>query len=259
MKTVLETLCVAFSMFSRLPAPQVEWNARNMKYMLCAFPLVGGAIGLALWGWAALAAALGLGTALWAAGVTLLPVAVTGGIHLDGLCDTCDALASQGDPARRREILKDPHSGAFAVIGLGCWLLLYWALAAELPAAGRTALLLTLFHVLSRALSGATVLLFPAADGKPGLLRTFRDAAEGRRAVIPLLALAALCAAGLVLRFRLPGGAALCAAALCLLWLRRMSARKFGGMSGDLSGWFLQVCELLMLAAYIFAEKAVML
>lgn len=260
MKNLLETVCVAFAMFSRVPVPHVEWNDRNMRYMLCAFPLVGAVIGLLLWGWTLLAAALALGPLLCAAGLTLIPVAVSGGIHLDGFCDTCDALASHAGPERRREILKDSHCGAFAVIALGCWLLLYCALAAELPAAGRTALALGLMHVLSRTLSGLAAIFFPGADARPGLLSTFRAAADSRRRAGALLLLFFLLSAGgLIFLFWPAGTAAVLAGLLTLLWLRRMAAQKFGGMSGDLSGWFLQVCELAMLAAFILTGKAVSL
>ena len=258
MKTFLQTVAAAFSMFSRIPMPRVEWNERNMRYLLCAFPLVGVASGLVLWGFCALAETLAFGRALFAAGVTLLPVAVTGGIHLDGLCDTCDALASHAEPARRREILKDSHCGAFAVIGLASWLLLYFALAAELEPAPHTALFLGLAAVLSRTLSAFAALFFPAAGGKGGLLRTFRDAARERGAALALLAALFLAAAvPLCLCFGLSGAGALGAALLALLWLRVMSVRQFGGMSGDLSGWFLQVCELMMLAGFILMNRAV--
>ena len=48
---ILETLLIAFSMFSAIPVPQVQWNARNMRFTLCAFPLVGALIGLAAVSW----------------------------------------------------------------------------------------------------------------------------------------------------------------------------------------------------------------
>ena len=49
--TVLETILVAFSMFSAIPVPQVQWNEKNMRFILCAFPLVGAciALGCVLW------------------------------------------------------------------------------------------------------------------------------------------------------------------------------------------------------------------
>ena len=48
MMTALQTIAVAFAMFSALPMPQFDWNAKNMRYALCAFPLVGAVCG-ALW------------------------------------------------------------------------------------------------------------------------------------------------------------------------------------------------------------------
>ena len=45
MRTAFETVAVAFSMFSALPMPRVAWKDSNMRYALCAFPLVGLAIG----------------------------------------------------------------------------------------------------------------------------------------------------------------------------------------------------------------------
>ena len=91
--TLFETAAVAFAMFSAVPVPQPVWNEKNMRYALCAFPLVGVVCGLAWWGWAALAARLSFPLLLRAAGLCLAPVLVTGGIHLDGYADTCDALA----------------------------------------------------------------------------------------------------------------------------------------------------------------------
>ena len=100
---VLQTMAVAFAMFSALPVPQFTWNSKNMRYALCAFPLIGGIIG-ALW---SLCGALPLPDMIRAGGFCLIPVLVTGGIHLDGYADTCDALASYGDREKKLEILSD--------------------------------------------------------------------------------------------------------------------------------------------------------
>ena len=94
--TVLQTIAVAFAMFSALPVPQFDWNEKNMRYALCAFPLIGAVIGGA---WC-LCGVLPLPAMAKAAGFCLLPVWVTGGIHLDGYADTCDALSSYGDRER---------------------------------------------------------------------------------------------------------------------------------------------------------------
>ena len=44
--TALQTIAVAFAMFSALPMPQFDWNEKNMRYALCAFPLVGVVCGI---------------------------------------------------------------------------------------------------------------------------------------------------------------------------------------------------------------------
>ena len=90
---VLQTIAVAFAMFSAIPVPQFEWNEKNMRYAMCAFPLIGLVIGAA---WC-VCGALPLPGLARAAGFALVPAWVTGGIHLDGYADTCDALSSYGD------------------------------------------------------------------------------------------------------------------------------------------------------------------
>ena len=252
----LRSIALAFSMFSRLPAPRVSWKGENRRYLLCAMPLVGAVIGLFIWLWSRLAGVLDLGVSLTAAGITLLPLAITGGIHLDGLGDTLDALASGASPERKREILKDPTSGVFAVIGVAAYLLLYFALASELPLQSTSILSLGLIHVLSRIWCALSVISFPAAaDG--GLLKMVKEPADkkGNRAF--LWALLALCTAGMLILDWRVGAAAAAAAALCALHVLTISRRQFGGMSGDLAGYLLQVTELAALGALVLVLKVV--
>ena len=54
------------------------------------------------------------------------------------------------------------------------------------------------------------------------------------------------------------GGAAMVIAAIMAFFaLRRMAIKQFGGMSGDLAGFSIQMSELIMLTAYVFVTKAV--
>lgn len=151
---ILETVAVAFAMFSAIPVPQPAWNEKNMRYVLCAFPLVGVVCAVAYGLWAALCGNWPVPDLLEAAGYCLAPVLITGGIHLDGYADTCDALASYADAAKRQEILKDPHCGAFALICVCSYFVAYFALCASLTMDARTLACLGLGFVLERALSG---------------------------------------------------------------------------------------------------------
>lgn len=240
---VLETIAVAFSMFSAVPMPSLHWSARNMRWSLCAFPLVGAFIAVCVWGWGRLCGLLSLPGILRGAGLCLLPVLITGGIHLDGYADTCDALASHLDVDRRQEILKDPHLGAFAAIHLYAYFIADFALWTALPAL-RLPVLVGMFS-LSRTISALALTVFPLRPGS-GLARSFAEAADKERVRAVLLVLAAALSLGLLFA---RAGEMVLAALLVFWYYRRMCERDFGGLSGDLAGWFLQTAELWMLAA----------
>ena len=52
---LLGSMAIAFSMYSKIPVPQVEWTKERMKYAMCFFPLVGAAQGILLYAFALLA------------------------------------------------------------------------------------------------------------------------------------------------------------------------------------------------------------
>lgn len=272
MKAYINGILVAFSMFSKIPVPQkwVKWDKEGMKYMMAAFPLVGIVIGALVYAWVLIADLLSLPDMLRALGVTLIPIAITGGIHLDGFADTSDALAANTTPEKRREILKDPRAGAFAVIAVVVYILSYFALACTLRRGNMSYALLCIGFVINRCFSASAVLGFPTVSD--GTVKAFHDAGAKRARLITSI-ISFLSAMVLIIVFTyyagLPGfaGRALLLTSLfayllvaigCFLYLRYTAKHKFGGMSGDLAGWFLQICELAQLAAiaivpYIYA------
>ena len=121
---IFNSLIIAIAMYSKIPMPQAEWNEKNMRYAMCFFPVVGVVIGAAEFAAGyALLHWLHCKPLLFSVAMTLIPVLITGGIHLDGFADTVDAMSSYAERERRLEILKDPHTGAFAIIGLCCYFL----------------------------------------------------------------------------------------------------------------------------------------
>lgn len=247
---MFDSLLMAFSLYSRIPVPQAEWNDRSMKYCICFLPLVGVVIGAVQYGLLSFLDILNAGPVLRGTLLAFLPVFLSGGIHMDGFLDTCDAIHSWKGPEERLRILKDPHVGAFAVIGG----LLYFLLAAGIWSEADTAsaLPLSLGFVLSRALSALAALLFPKAK-KDGMLRRETDpAAKGAAMAMAAVALAA--AAVMVLTGGLPGVCGAAASAAVLLFYYRTATRMFGGTTGDLAGWFLQLCELTAAGAIILGS-----
>lgn len=255
--TLFRSIAMAFSMFSVIPMPMVEWKKENMKYMLCALPLVGAVIGLALCLWHGLCQWLGMGVLLYAAGLTLIPLALSGGVHLDGYCDTVDALSSHAAPERKREILKDSHAGAFAIVFTAAYFLLYFALCTELERSWTAAVIVGIHHVFARAVGALAGVAFPGS-GSGGLLAAFREGAWAKATLI-LSAWCVVCAAALIALSPVSGIVCTLAAALLLWYLCRMSRREFGGMSGDLAGYLITLSELVLLACFIFLEKVVLL
>lgn len=247
---VPETIAVAFAMFSAIPVPQPTWNEKNMRYVLCAFPLVGVVCAFAYALWAFLCASWPIPGWLQAAGYCLAPVLITGGIHLDGYADTCDALASYADAAKKQEILKDPHCGAFALIRVCSYFVAYFALCASFTMDSRTLLCLGLGFVLERALSGWAVAALPIAKNT-GLVHTFATTADRTTVRRVLAGLAFVLCGALVIIGRISGLAMVAAAGFVLWRYRTVAQKQFGGISGDLAGWFLQKAELWMLAALV--------
>ena len=249
---VICSLLIAFSTYSRLPVPQVEWSEENRKYSMCFFPLIGAVTGLLLWSWLWVCGRLEIGPLLKGAVGALLPILVNGGIHMDGFMDTSDALASWQSRERRLEILKDSHVGAFAVLGCGGYLLLHAAVLSE--AAATSGALLCCVFVLSRALSAWAMAAFKGARPQ-GMLDAFAQAAHRRLVTISCGVYAALCAAV----WAVSGGwlalACLLTAGLCVWYYRHMAYKQFGGVTGDLAGWFLQVTELALTAVIVLGGK----
>ena len=254
-KTLLETIDVAFSMYSSIPVPQIEWNERNMKYMMGCFPLVGVVQALLLIGWGYLAQWLGVNAILFAAVATLIPLLVTGGIHLDGFCDTVDALASHQTREKKLEILKDPHTGAFAVMGCAAYLLLSFALWTQPQEEMRllTIWMMSIGYVFSRGMSALSVVTFPCAKNS-GLAHSFSSAAQKQRVrVIAILFIIGCALAFLAIRLPL-GGLILLGCALTFWYYHHLSMKQFGGITGDLAGWFLQVNEaVILMLSVLFA------
>ena len=249
----MRALLIAFSTYSALPMPQKEWRSEDMGRVLCYLPLVGLIPGLLLPLWFWLAFRWELSVLLTAAVAAVLPVLVSGGIHLDGFCDTMDALSSHQPPEKKRAILHDPRAGAFAVIACGCYLLLYAGLMAEIKTMSQ-ALALGGCFVLSRACCALHVAHLKRYDDS-GMLAAFSVPMD-KKAVTAAAALAVAVTAAFLVWVDVPTALLMLLAALALsLYFRHMVYAQFNGMSGDLAGWFVQTLELLLALAIVIGGR----
>ena len=251
MMTTLRALVIAFSMYSQIPMPQFTWQDKEMKYAFCFFPWVGATIGGITMFWWWFCGKFSVGNVAFAMIGTAIPLAVTGGFHVDGFMDTMDALGSWGDKEKKLEILKDSHNGAFAVIGICCYFTVSLGVWSEI----RTEMLpiVAAGYVISRALSGIAVVTFPAARGS-GLVKTFQDGAQKKAVRITMIVYLVL--AAVYLYFCSPVGMVvlLIIAGVVFGYYYRMSRKQFGGVTGDLAGYFLQICELALLVGGLIVQ-----
>lgn len=252
MKSAWSGLLVAFSLYSAIPVPQVQWEKRTMRWALGFLPLIGVLIGALEWLWFAFCTHFAAEGLFYAVGATLITLLVSGGIHLDGLCDTCDALCSYGDREKRLAILKDPHVGAFGPMWLIAFLLAEVGCFAQIYA--RSALLplaLTGF-AFARCLGGCKVVLSPCAKDS-GLAHLFAENSDKKIVAVVLMVemMLYLAVAGLLV-YTVPHGltAAKVLVAVLLVWYgvhEKLTRRIFGGITGDLAGFCISVAELLSL------------
>lgn len=255
MKSLIAGLFTAFALYSIIPTPKTEWKGDNMRYALCFFPLIGvvtGGLSLLLY---TLCVRFDVAPALYGVLATLLPILVSGGIHMDGFIDTADAISSHALREKKLEILKDSHVGAFGVLYCVAQLLLSYGLWQQLYLRPRCLPLVAAGYALSRCCSALSVATFPTAKSS-GLVHLFADSAAKRSVVMCSLIVAAAVLAACIVWSPLWGVVMAAAAALYFLLHRRFCIWEFGGNTGDLAGFLLQNMELLILAVAVVGGLA---
>ena len=251
------SLAISFSMYSKIPMPQFEWKEKDMRWAICFFPFVGLVLAVFETGISSLATVAGLPAFVRAVLYLLVPLVVTGGIHLDGFMDTSDALSSYREKSVRLKILKDPHIGSFAVLKL-ITLIIASLAALYLVQPGNLyhTISLALSLVLSRGLSGLSVVSFPLAK-KEGTLYAFAKSASAKwQRMVFVLEIISVCLT-IVLLNPIPGTVQIIAAGLVFFYYYVSSRKNFGGITGDTAGYFLCLAEFFMLASNVTASLVV--
>lgn len=237
---------IALQFLTRLPVclpgmPEPWQQGRSLLWYPAVGLLLGGLLWLAQW------LLDGAPVLLQAAVLLALWVALSGGLHLDGLADSADAwVGGYGDRQRTLAIMKDPSCGPMAVLALVALLLLkftaLWALLAAgqwpalllAPLLGRSALLMLLLgtpYVRANGLGSAMAAAVPQRTGWWVLLAVALGCLAGGWA--GLLAL----------------GSALAVFVLC----RRAMLRRLGGTTGDTAGALLELLECAVLVVLAVA------
>lgn len=249
MKLFWNNLVAAFTMYSKIPMPNVELTEENTKYSLCFFPLVGAVIGAILCGWRIAYPYLCNGDFLPAVVFVIVPVIISGATHVDGFIGTVDAICSKKTVEGKLAILKDTHTGSFAIIMTLSYFLVALGVWSEMPIDAVP--VLAVGFVLSRALSGLAVVVFPHARTSKLLGKKINKKLVGIVMGVYIL----VCAVLMCSMEPLYGSVCVGGAALALGYYYYSSKKHFGGITGAVAAYFVQVCELVMPCVILVAWK----
>ena len=260
MKRYCRGFYMSLGMFTAIPLPRRVWDDNCKSLLLPCLPLVGVVTG-ALWrGFAELLFLSDISSIMYrfvfSAIFALLPFFLSGFLHLDGYMDTCDAMLSRRPLEEKLRILKDPHTGAFAVIMLAALFLLQFAAAMDALYFWKKELfaLFIVITVLSRCGSALSFMcLTPLPQSE--YAKIFRqDVKPAHKVFVIIIAMAAV-----LFSFLYAGVSGLVvAAAVVLGYLAAMGSacREFKGVSGDLTGFALTISELCGLIVFSMITSA---
>jgi len=233
MKNIFTGFALAVSMLTTLPFFKVHDFYKGINgYSVMFYPLVGFLLGGLLY---FVALFLVPYLPMFHIGVILfaLWVLLTGGLHLDGYCDTIDGLFV--DKNRSLEVMKDPHNGGMGMIFGGVFLLL----KASSLAAFEALYLLPIVLMLPRLAVVFMTYAYPYVS-KVGMSTLAKEELEGWQVVVALL-YTLVCVsyfeAWLLIGLTI----------VATLLIKQFFIKRYGGFTGDIYGFSIEVIELLLL------------
>ena len=238
----------AISFLTILPVGQTHASeGREMARSMAFFPLVGLVIGLLLaLGHHFFSLFLPKAAVLWF--VIGLLAFLTRGLHLDGLADTMDGLASGGTKEKILEVMRDSRIGAFGVISLILLLGAKYFCLDQIPDSS----LACSFIVMSVLGRNAMVLVCYRSSyaRREGLAKPFVEHLRIHEVAVSFLSALGIA----LLLMRLQGIVAFFGVGLFSLGCRFFFKRRLGGITGDILGATNELSEVLCLVILIAFE-----
>ncbi len=239
---MIKSLILIFQFLTRLPIPiAIDADEQTFKDGIYFFTVVGALLGAILLAANSLLRALKVD--FWSSAIllTIVHIFTTGGLHLDGIADTSDALFSNRSKQRMLEILRDSRIGSNGVLALiislslkavGIYFVISHGYALALlmmPIVGRFCVVLSFYWGKTPRSSGMGNLFI--GNAKIGHILA--------NAIMPLLFLAIFATGRLNL---------LIAVAICTIYVFLVinwSTQKIGGITGDLLGFIIESSEVV--------------
>jgi len=245
---IIRGFIMSLGMFSIMPVPKSSWDDKYSSLVIPALPVVGLLIGLLWYGISFALSISHIPLMIKSAVILCIPFVLSGFIHLDGYMDTADAVFSRRSEDEKKRILKDPRTGAFAVITLVGLMLFQFCAVHTIIDMQKELLTFAFIPVVSRCVAGIAALrLKPVFEA--GYAYSFRTGAKnGYTIFICVLMILCCTVAWLTLGITaspLFAGVAAGIITACYLY------KQFHGISGDLSGCTITVSEFAALLCMV--------
>jgi len=223
--------------------------------VLAAYPWAGLILGLiaAAGAWLAGWVFSSAGTAVIAVTVR---IALTGGLHMDGLADLADGTGGGRDREKRLAIMSDSRLGSFGALALLLMTALQISVIAELLQFSDSHTSLNTFFplifapVLSRGIIPLMMKVFPSA--RPGGMGDRNRRSAGIAAVIAALVSVLFIA---VFFYGVAGMAVTAAVILLIFTAASRISRQLGGLTGDVYGALIETADLLTLLGVLILYR----
>jgi len=237
MRRIFKGFALAISMLSVVPFFKVHSFYKGINgYAVMFYPLVGLLLGTILYG-----SFLLLSFVFPPLHVSIIVFAIwvllTGALHLDGLSDTIDGLFVPKE--RALHVMKDPHNGGMGMIFSVVFLLLK---ASSLVALNMM-YLLPVVLLLSRFTAVAAIYLYPylSTNGMGALAKEEFSQKQFFISVAYVAVITTLFHSFVLLFVSL----------LVLFTCKVFFMRRYGGFTGDIYGFSIEMTELVLLNAVI--------
>jgi cobalamin 5'-phosphate synthase/cobalamin synthase len=238
MKNIFKGFALAISMLTTVPFFKIHNFHKGINgYAVMFYPLVGFILGAVLWGSYSLLAPYIASTHL---GIIIfgLLILLTGALHLDGFSDTVDGLYVPKE--RALEVMKDAHVGGMGMIMSVTFLILKASSLAVLE----LFYLLPIILLLSRLNAVLAIYFYPYVS-KSGMASLAK--AEFTK---PQMLIALFYSFLIVLFYNKL--LLLVSALLVLFVIKSFFMKRYGGFTGDIYGFTIEVTELVLLNVLLF-------
>lgn len=237
--SILQSLFLAVQFLTRIPvSTNFTVNNKQLGQSVLFYPIVGLIIGCILW--LISLCLITVNSVLLAAILLAVWVAITGGLHLDGLADCSDAWAGGlNNPVQSLKIMQDPHIGALAVVVLIITILLKWSALFSLLEQQVSLNFLLIIPMLAR--SAILILMLTSDYVRPrGLGAKLQQHLPKKLAGLILIIT-------FVLGIYYLGYIAMIFMLILIFAVHNLAQQRLGGMTGDVYGAAVELTETTLL------------